>query len=71
MKRSSASPLAILLLIVGIFFLAIPPVGMIIIVIAFFVNRSYRRTTRRGCHAMRQQAEQRAFGDWVGALKAF
>lgn len=59
------------LLVFGIFMLgALPPIGLLLIIMAFVVLKSYRSKRRGGRAALAYKAEQKAEREFILAMKS-
>lgn len=60
-----------ILLVAGIFFLgALPPIGMLLIIAAFIVLKSYRRQRRGGRQYVANKAAEKAEREFILAAKS-
>lgn len=71
MKPGFTSPLTIALIIVAIFCVAIPPLAMVIGLIAIPVHISYSRRFSRPRAEAQRKAEERAEEKWLSDTLAF
>ena len=71
MKPStSISALAVAVFIAGVFFLAIPPVGMILIIISFCIQKSFRNGVRSDRAARQSKVDAKREREFILACRS-